>query len=258
MKVIILAGGLGTRLMEETVVKPKPMVEVGGRPIIWHIMNIYAHYGFKEFVVALGYKGDVIKSYFLDQYYLENDLTINLSDGKKQVHDKASKDWLVHLIDTGQATQTSGRISRLKKWINNETFMLTYGDGVANVNIGELVAYHKSRGKLATVTAVRPPARFGALNFDGENMHVNDFLEKPQMGEGWINGGFFVLEPDVLNYLGEDSEIFERAPLQKLALDNQLVAYKHDGFWQCMDTLRDVRLLEGLWEAAAAPWKVWA
>lgn len=258
MKVIILAGGLGTRLMEETVVKPKPMVEVGGRPIIWHIMNIYAHYGFKEFVVALGYKGDVIKSYFLDQYYLENDLTIDLATGKKQVHDTASKDWLVHLIDTGLATQTSGRIARLKKWINNETFMLTYGDGVANVNIGELVSYHKSRGKLATVTAVRPPARFGALNFDGENMHVNDFLEKPQMGEGWINGGFFVLEPEVLNYLGEDSEIFERAPLQKLALDNQLVAFKHDGFWQCMDTLRDVRLLEGLWEAAAAPWKVWA
>lgn len=257
MKVIILAGGLGTRLMEETVVKPKPMVEVGGRPIIWHIMNIYAHYGFKEFIVALGYKGEVIKSYFLDQYYLENDFTINLADGKKHVHKQSVKDWVVHLIDTGAATQTSGRIARLAKWIGNETFMLTYGDGVANVDIDALVRYHKARGKLATVTAVRPPARFGALNFDGENMHVNDFIEKPQMGEGWINGGFFVLEPAVLNYLGGDNEIFERAPLQKLALDNQLVAFQHDGFWQCMDTLRDVRLLEGLWENAAAPWKVW-
>jgi glucose-1-phosphate cytidylyltransferase len=200
----------------------------------------------------------VIKSYFLDQYYLENDFTINLADGQKQVHQKASKDWLVHLIDTGLATQTSGRIKRLANWIGNETFMVTYGDGVANVNIADLLAYHKSRGKLATVTAVRPPARFGALNFDGDNMHVNDFIEKPQMGEGWINGGFFVLEPAVLNYLGEDSEIFERAPLQRLANDNQLVAYKHDGFWQCMDTLRDVRLLEGMWESATAPWKVWA
>jgi glucose-1-phosphate cytidylyltransferase len=257
MKVVILAGGFGTRLMEETVVKPKPMVEVGGRPIIWHIMNIYATYGFKEFIVALGYKGEVIKSYFLDQYYLENDFTINLSDGKKQVHDKASKDWIVHLIDTGIATQTSGRIKRLAKWIGNEPFMLTYGDGVANVDITQLIDYHKSRGKLATITAVRPPARFGALNFDGDNMHVNDFIEKPQMGEGWINGGFFVLEPAVLDYLGGDNEIFERAPLQNLANDNQLVAFKHDGFWQCMDTLRDVRLLEGMWEAGAAPWKVW-
>ncbi len=258
MKVVILAGGFGTRLMEETVVKPKPMVEVGGRPIIWHIMNIYAAYGFKEFIVALGYKGEVIKSYFLDQYYLENDFTINLSDGKKQVHDKAAKDWIVHLIDTGIATQTSGRIKRLAKWIGNEPFMLTYGDGVANVDIRQLIDYHKSRGKLATITAVRPPARFGALNFDGENMHVNDFIEKPQMGEGWINGGFFVLQPDVLDYLGGDSEIFERAPLQNLANNNQLVAYKHEGFWQCMDTLRDVRLLEGMWEAGAAPWKVWS
>ncbi|MFN8554536.1 MAG: sugar phosphate nucleotidyltransferase [Candidatus Obscuribacterales bacterium] len=247
MKVIILAGGLGTRLMEETVVKPKPMVEVGGRPIIWHIMNIYGHYGFKEFIVALGYKGEVIKSYFLDQYYLENDFSINLADGKEQVHAKASKDWLVHLIDTGAATQTSGRIARLRKWINNETFMLTYGNGVASINIKELVAYHKERQQTghSDGSVMRPLSEIQGAQHGSENMHINDFIEKPQMGEGWINGGFFVLEPQV-DYLGGDSEIFERAPLQKLAEDNQLVAFKHDGFWQCMDTLRDVRLLEGL------------
>ncbi len=255
MKTIILAGGFGTRLQEETVVKPKPMVEIGGRPILWHIMNIYAAYGYKEFIVALGYKGEVIKNYFLNYYYLRNSFSIHLGNGRVDVHDAGREDWVVHLIDTGLRTETGGRIKRLASWIGNETFMMTYGDGIASINIRKLVAFHRKHGKLATITAVRPPGRFGGLTFDGDL--VARFAEKSQIGEGWINGGFFVLEPGVLDYIEGDETLFERDPLEQLALDRQLVAYRHDDFWQCMDTLRDVRLLERLWAEGRALWKVW-
>jgi glucose-1-phosphate cytidylyltransferase len=253
MKVILLAGGLGTRLSEETGLKPKPMVNVGRQPILWHIMSIYAHAGFKEFVVALGYLGEVIKSYFRDYCYRQQDLTIDLRSGQTTVHDAHMQDWVVHLIDTGPETQTGGRIKRLSRWIGNETFFMTYGDGVANVDVAELLAFHRRHGRAATVTAVRPPARFGGLAFDGDK--VVEFVEKPQIGEGWINGGFFVLEPRVLDYIDGDATIFEREPLERLANDGELVAYRHEGFWQCMDTLRDVRLLNGLWESGEAPWR---
>lgn len=255
MRVLILAGGLGTRLQEETTIKPKPMVEIGGRPILWHIMNIYALYGYKEFVVALGYRGEVIKNYFLNYYYLRNSLSVNLGDARVDVHKTSREDWDVHLIDTGFHTQTGGRIKRLVSWIRNETFMMTYGDAVANININDLVRFHRKHGKLATVTAVRPPSRFGCISFDGSL--VVHFEEKSQIGEGWINGGFFVLEPGVVDYIKGDETIFEREPLERLAEDRQLMAHHHHDFWQCMDTLRDVRLLESLWGSGQAPWKVW-
>ncbi len=255
MKVVILAGGFGTRLSEETEIRPKPMVEIGRQPILWHIMKNYAAYGYKEFIIALGYKAEIIKDYFLKYYYLRNIFSIRLSNGNVDVHEGEREDWLVHLIDTGFETQTGGRIKRLASWIGNETFMMTYGDGVANINIQDLVAFHRRHGKLATVTAVRPPARFGGLSFEG-NL-VAKFVEKPQIGEGWINGGFFVLEPKVIDYIEGDETPWEREPLERLAEDGQLVAYCHDGFWQCMDTLRDVRLLNSLWESGKAPWKVW-
>lgn len=255
MKTVILAGGLGSRLAEETTVRPKPMVEIGGKPILWHIMQIYSTFGFNEFVVALGYKGEVIKDYFLNFYALNNDLSIDLATGRTQVHDGNQPDWKVHLVDTGLRTQTGGRIKRLARWVGQETFMLTYGDGVADVDLSRLVDFHRSHGKLATVTAVRPPARFGGLSFDGDR--VVRFMEKPQTGEGWINGGFFVLEPGVMEYIDGDQTIWEREPLERLAADEQLVAYKHAGFWQPMDTLREKQLLEGLWESGKAPWKVW-
>jgi glucose-1-phosphate cytidylyltransferase len=255
MKVVILAGGFGTRLSEETAVRPKPMVEISGQPILWHIMQIYAAYGYTEFIVALGYKGEVIKNYFLEYYHLRNNFTINLGSGHLEIQDGEIEEWKVHLIDTGLNTQTGGRIARLASLIGNETFMMTYGDGVANINIKALVGFHRDHGKLATVTAVHPPARFGGINLDGDI--VVDFTEKPHIGEGWINGGFFVLEPGVLDYIKGDETIFERDPLERLAQDKQLVAYRHDDFWQCMDTLRDVRLLENLWEGGIAPWKIW-
>jgi glucose-1-phosphate cytidylyltransferase len=256
MKTIILAGGQGTRLAEETERLPKPMVEIGGRPILWHIMKIYSAHGFGEFVIAVGYRGEMIKSYFLNYHYLQNDFSIRFSDGKLDVHDGEMDDWVVHVIDTGLETQTGGRIKRLAPWLGNETFMLTYGDGVADVDLRKLLAFHHAHGKLATVTAVRPPARFGGLNFNGDL--VAEFSEKPQIGEGWINGGFFVLEPGVLDSIEGDETFFERDPLERLADDGQLVAYRHEGFWQCMDTLRDVRLLEGLWQSGDIPWKVWS
>jgi glucose-1-phosphate cytidylyltransferase len=256
MKAVVLCGGLGTRLSEETVVKPKPMVEIGGQPILWHILKHYAHYGFTEFVLALGYKGEFIKRYFAEYRSLSSDLTVHLASGRLDVHDKAGEDWTVHCVDTGVPTQIGGRIKRLAPWIGNETFLLTYGDGIANVDLRRLVEFHKRHGKLATVTAVRPPARFGGMTFDGDL--VKEFTEKPQIGEGWINGGFFVLEPGVLDYIAGDQTVFEREPLENLARDRQLAAYRHDGFWQCMDTLRDKRLLESLWETGQAPWKVWA
>lgn len=252
MKTVILAGGLGTRLQEETTLKPKPMVEIGGRPMLWHVMGCYARHGFKEFVVALGYKGEVIKHYFLNYYNLQSSLTVDLSRGEVQVHDGEREDWLVHLVDTGTDTQTGGRLKRLAPWVSDGTFLMTYGDGVADVDVGKLVAFHRRHGKLATITAVRPPGRFGALGFEGDL--VTHFAEKPQTGEGWINGGFFVLEPGALAYIDGDQTLWEKEPLERLARDGQLAAYHHEGFWQCMDTLRDVRYLDSLWESGQAPW----
>ncbi len=255
MKVGILAGGLGTRLSEETAIRPKPMVEIGGCPVLWHIMKIYATHGFNEFVVALGYKGEIIKDYFVNYRYRSNSLTVHLGNGNITVRDGENEDWIVHLIDTGLHTQTGGRVKKIAQFVGDETFMLTYGDGVANIDVRKLVEFHHSHGKLATVTAVRPPARFGGIAFNGDL--VAHFEEKPQIGEGWINGGFFVLEPGAADYVDDDSVIWEREPMERLAADGQLVAYRHDGFWQCMDTLRDVRLLNGLWEEGKAPWRVW-
>jgi len=257
MKVAILAGGVGTRLVEETEIKPKPMVAIGGRPILWHIMMHYAHYGFNDFVVALGYKGEYIKRYMVDYCSLNSDLTVNLGTGSvvQHVNGLHARDWTVRLMDTGEATLTGGRIKRLAPALGNETFMLTWGDGVSDVNLHELLKFHRSHGKLATVTAVRPPARFGRLEMEGDK--VVSFTEKPQLGEGWINGAFFVLEPKVLEYIDGDMTQWEREPLERLAAEGQLMAYRHNSFWQCMDTLRDKRLLESLWESGEAPWKLW-
>ena len=254
MKVVILAGGLGTRLSEETEVKPKPMVEIGEHPILWHIMKKYAHHGFNDFFLALGYKGEIIKRYFLDHYSLGGSLRVNLASGLVEDLEKDTEDWTVHLMDTGQQTQTGGRIKRLEPWLKDGTFMATYGDGVCDVDLQMLLEFHRSQGKLATITAVRPPSRFGGLVFDG-NL-VQDFIEKPQIGEGWINGGFMVLEPQVIDYLGGDASTLERDGLERLASDRQLAAYRHEGFWQCMDTLREKKLLETLWQSGEAPWKV--
>ena len=256
MKTIILAGGQGTRLGEETAVRPKPMVEIGGKPILWHIMNLYAAHSFREFVVALGYKSEIIKRHFLDYHYMQRSLSIHLGTGRVELHESEPEDWLIHLIDTGLHTQTAGRLRRLARWVGAETFMMTYGDGVADIDVRELVRFHRRHGRLATVTAVRPPARFGDLVFDGDL--VSSFVEKPQAGEGWINGGFFVLNPGVFEYLGDDDTMFEREPMERLAADGQLAAYRHDGFWQCMDTLRDVKLLNSLWDSGNAPWMQYA
>lgn len=255
MKVVILAGGLGTRLQEETSVKPKPMVEIGGQPMLWHIMKVYAAQGFNEFIVALGYKSEIIKNYFLNFHDYRKDLTINLHNGCIESHDGESENWTIHLVDTGANTQTGGRLKRLAKWIGHETFMMTYGDGIGDIDINQTLKLHRQSGKLATVTAVHPPSRFGELVID--NNQVSRFDEKPQTGDGWINGGFFVLEPQVLEYIEGDSIPWERDPLQRLTEEGQLAAYKHNGFWQCMDTLRDVQLVEKLWREGNAPWKIW-
>jgi glucose-1-phosphate cytidylyltransferase len=255
MKVVILAGGLGTRLQEETSARPKPMVEVGGRPILWHIMHLYAAHGLKEFVVALGYKAEMVRSYFLSYHAVARDTTVRLADGSATVHGEPREDWTLHLIDTGLETQTGGRLRRLRQWLGNEPFCLTYGDGVSDIDIGRLIAFHKKHGKLATVTAVRPPARFGGLELDGDG--VRKFAEKNQTSEGWINGGFFVLQPGVLDYIAGDSTLWEHEPLERLASEGQLRAFRHEGFWQPMDTLRDLRLLESLWSSGSPPWKTW-
>lgn len=255
MKTIILAGGFGTRISEETETRPKPMVEIGGRPILWHIMKIYAHYGFDDFVLALGYKADYVKKYFLEYVNYSGNLTVQIRNGKTQVLQREQDEWTIHLEDTGLDTLTGGRIKKLASWVANEPFMVTYGDGVANVNIKELLEFHKKQGKLATITAVRPPARFGGLSM--ENGLVKKFTEKPQSGEGWINGGFMIFQPQVLDMIKSNSSSLEGELLEELAAQGQLAAYCHDEFWQCMDTMRDLRYLEGLWSSGKAPWKVW-
>ena len=254
MKVVILAGGLGTRLSEETEIKPKPMVEIGEHPILWHIMKKYARHGFSDFFLALGYKGEIIKRYFLDHYSLGGSLRVNLASGLVEDLEKDTEDWTVHLMDTGQQTQTGGRIKRLEPWLKEETFMATYGDGVCDVDLQKLLEFHKAQGKMATVTAVRPPARFGGLVFEGDL--VKEFSEKPQIGEGWINGGYFVFEPQIFDYLSGDGSILEVDALERIAAKGQLAAYRHEGFWQCMDTLREKKLLETMWRSGNAPWKV--
>lgn len=252
---MILAGGLGTRLSEETEVRPKPMVDIGGRPILWHIMKFYAAHQFREFVLALGYKGDVIKRYFLDYHDLSKSVTVDVATGRASFHESEIDDWTVHLMDTGLKTQTGGRLRRLQPWLEGETFMLTYGDGVCDVDLVQLLKFHRQHGKIATLTAVRPPARFGALKFEDDL--VTEFMEKPQTGEGWINGGFMCFEPRVFEYLKDDDDSLEADTLTRLASDRELVAYRHDSFWQSMDTLRDVRLLESLWQSGHAPWRTW-
>ncbi|MCU0490985.1 MAG: glucose-1-phosphate cytidylyltransferase [Chloroflexaceae bacterium] len=256
MKAVILAGGLGSRLAEETVIKPKPMVEVGGKPMLWHIMNIYAAHGINEFIIALGYKSEYIKEYFLNFYALNNDLSIDLRTGKTTIHEGSHPRWTVHLVDTGLNTQTGGRLGRLRHWLEgDETFLFTYGDGVANINISELIAFHNSHGKLATVTTVRTPARFGRIGFEGDQ--IMDFFEKPQEGEGWINGGFFVLNTRALSYIDGDETVWERDAVDQLTRDGQLMGYRHYGFWSCMDTLKEKQMLDDMWNSGNAQWKIW-
>ncbi|PON17344.1 glucose-1-phosphate cytidylyltransferase [Candidatus Entotheonella serta] len=256
MKVVILAGGFGSRLGEETVLRPKPMVEIGARPILWHIMNIYASQGYKEFIIALGYKGEVIKQYFLNYDALNYDLSIDMASGKTTIHSSGRLDWNVHLVDTGLYTETGGRLKRLRRWLgDDETFMFTYGDGVADLDVQALLGFHQSRGKLATVTTVRSPARFGRIVFDGDK--VSEFYEKPRDSEGWINGGFFVLNTKAIDYIEDDDTIWERDAIDGLVRDRQLMGYRHYGFWSCMDTVKEKNMLESLWSSGQSPWKIW-
>lgn len=255
MNVAILAGGFGTRLAEETEARPKPMVEIGGRPILFHIMQHYGRYGFRDFHIALGYKGAEIKRFFVEHHTLSGDIAVELATGRVTVTSPAEIDWKVNLVDTGENTLTGGRIRRLERFLGQSTFMLTYGDGVSNVPLDALLAFHRSQGRLATVTAVRPPSRFGGIAFDGDR--VGGFIEKSQINEGWINGGFMVLEPGIFRYLKGDDAVLEVDLLECLAVDGQLSAYRYEGFWQCMDTLRDKRYLEQLWRDGNPPWKTW-
>lgn len=257
MKAVILAGGLGSRLSEETVLRPKPLVEVGGKPILWHIMNIYAAHGITEFIIALGYRGEAIKQYFLSFYALNNDISVDLATGGTTIHDGENQPkWKVHLIDTGLHTQTGGRLKRLKGWLrDNETFMFTYGDGVTDLDIEDLLRFHDRHGKLATVTTVRSPARFGRIGFSGDQ--VIDFYEKPEASEGWINGGYFVLNAKALDYIDGDATVWERDAVEALVRDGELMGFRHPGFWSCMDTLKEKNVLEELWSSGNAPWKIW-
>lgn len=255
MKVVLLAGGTGTRLSEETIIRPKPMVEIGGNPILWHIMKLYSAYGFNDFVICLGYKGYMIKEYFINYFYHQSDLTINLKENKITVHSNNSDPWIVTLVDTGIESLTGGRIKRIKNYIDNKTFMLTYGDGVSDINIKNLYASHKKSKKIATLTAVQPMGRFGTVEI--ANGIVSKFKEKPQGNEDWINAGFFVLEPEIFDFIENDQSIWEKEPLENIANKNQLNAYKHEGFWKPMDTLRDKTELQHLWDSNQAPWKVW-
>jgi len=256
MKAVILAGGVGSRLSEETLLIPKPMVQVGGRPILWHIMNILAAHQVCEFVVALGYKGEVIKDYFLNFYAINNDISVDLATGKSVVHDGRQPNWRVHLVDTGAQTQTGGRLKRVRPWLpEDDCFIFTYGDGVADIDIGRLVAFHRAHGRLATVTTVRSPARFGRVAFAGDV--VTDFYEKPEDSEGWINGGYFVLNAGALDYIEGDETVWERGPIERLAAAGELMGYRHGGFWSCMDTLKERNSLEAFWSSGNAPWKIW-
>jgi glucose-1-phosphate cytidylyltransferase len=256
MKVAILAGGYGTRLSEETVIKPKPMIEIGGKPIIWHIMKHYSHYGHNEFIILLGYKGYYIKEYFANYFLHQSDITIDIKNNKMEIHNNASEPWKVTLIDTGPETMTGGRIKRAENFLKDEAFLLTYGDGVSNVDLDKLINFHKKNGKIMTLTSVQPEGRFGALELEGDL--IRKFAEKPKGDGSWINGGFFVCEPKIFDYIsGGDSTILERSPMESLAKNRELVAYKHDSFWKPMDTLRDKVQLEQLWAAEKAPWKVW-
>ncbi len=254
MKAVILAGGLGTRLSEETIVKPKPMLEIGGKPILWHIMKLYSCYGVNDFIICLGYKGYAIKEYFSNYYLHMSDVTFDMANNKMEVHQAKAEPWHVTLVDTGETTQTGGRLRRVRQYLGQKDFCFTYGDGVGDVDVGKLLAFHKSEGRLATVTAMQPPGRFGALRMEGNR--VTRFAEKPE-GDGWVSGGFFVLSPRVIDYIEGDGTYWERDPVERLASEGQLSAYVHRGFWQPMDTLREKNYLEALWAEARAPWKIW-
>ncbi len=257
MKVVILAGGLGTRLSEETIVKPKPMVEIGGKPILWHIMKIFSHYGFNDFVICCGYKGYIIKEYFANYLLHQSDVTFDIQNQKMQIHKNSAEPWKVTLVDTGDSSMTGGRLKRIKDYVDNETFFCTYGDGLGNVNITSLLELHKKTSSYATLTAVQPEGRFGALSLSKGEEKVNKFREKPNGDGAWINGGFFVLEPEIFNYIQDDTTVWEQEPMKKLAHDKQLSAYRHADFWHPMDSLRDKNHLESLWATGNAPWKVW-
>ncbi len=256
MKVVILAGGFGTRISEESHLKPKPMIEIGGRPVLWHIMKIYSHYGFHEFIICLGYKGYIIKEYFSNYFLHMSDVTFDMKNNSMEVHQRFVEPWKVTLVNTGEGTMTGGRVKKISSYIGKETFMLTYGDGVSDVDIAKTIDCHRSHGKLATITATQPTGRYGTLNLTSNN-EVGGFQEKPLGDGGWINAGFFVMEPQVLDYIDGDSTILEKEPLESLSKKGELVAYKHVGFWQPMDTLRDKSNLEELWKSGKAPWKVW-
>jgi len=257
MKAVILAGGYGTRISEETTIKPKPMVEIGDKPILWHIMKIYAAHGISDFIICLGYKGHIIKEYFANYWLYRSDVTFDMRNNKTEIHQNGAEPWKVTLIDTGENSMTGGRIKRVKDYIGNETFCLTYGDGVSDINIKDLIDFHRDQKTLATLTAVQSPGRFGAFRLDKNQQKISAFKEKPKGDGAWINGGFFVLEPGVMDYIEGDLTIWEREPLEKLSQDGELAAYKHQGFWHPMDTLRDKNTLEKMWENGEAPWKVW-
>ena len=255
MKAVILAGGLGTRISEETALKPKPMVEIGGKPILWHVMKIYSAFGINDFIICLGYKGYMIKEYFANYFLHMSDVTIDMTQNKMEVLQNSAEPWRITMVDTGESTMTGGRLKKVRQYLGDEDFCFTYGDGVANVNIDSLIQFHKAQGTLATLTAIQPPGRFGALNMDHHK--ITSFMEKPQGDGGWVNGGFFVLSPQVIDYIAGDAAAWEREPMERLAAEGQMSAYLHQGFWQPMDTLRDKNHLEELWASGAAPWKVW-
>lgn len=258
MKVVILAGGLGTRISEESHLKPKPMIEIGDRPILWHIMKQYSHYGFNEFVICLGYKGHMIKEFFADYYLHMSDVTFDFTaENKMEIHQNVAEPWKVTLVDTGLNTQTGGRIAKVKKYIDNERFMLTYGDGVSDINLAKLLKFHENNNKAVTLTAVQPGGRYGVLDIDDDTLRLNGFVEKAKEDGGWINGGFMIIEPDIFDYLTGDNCVLEQEPIRQMTKEGKACAYKHTGFWQCMDTQRDKGMLTALWEQDKAPWKVW-
>lgn len=258
MKVVILAGGYGTRISEESHLRPKPMIEIGEKPILWHIMKIYSYYGYNDFIICLGYKGYMIKEFFADYYLHTSDITFDFTEGNKMIiHNNVAEPWKVTLVDTGLNTQTGGRIKKIEKYVKNETFLFTYGDGVSDININKLIEYHREKKVLATMTAIQPGGRFGVLNINDDTNRIECFTEKAREDGGWINGGFMVLEPEIFRYIAGDSTVFERGPLENLAVERRIAAYKHYAFWQCMDTQRDKYALERLWESGQAPWKVW-